>query len=206
MRCQCHRHRSSVNFGGRHFCRKPIYEKLTKWRILHDICPKINKMPKFSIIFARKMPEFYMIIARKTLFPIFFLGGASAPCPSPSLTPIIYSTQWRKNAVSCLHVIQSRATRHDYLQFHLTTVATGCRSCRLQLVTYRPTSRQWGHQGGRRFKAWMHPLRVTRLLVRRHRRHFRQGTHAISVGLSLASVAPAEYNATSDGQLTKKIS
>jgi len=51
-----HRRRSSVNFeGARHFCPKTY-----AW--------KIDKMPEFYMIFARKnnkIPEFYMIYARK---------------------------------------------------------------------------------------------------------------------------------------------
>ena len=30
---------------------------------------KINKIPQFYMIFARKIPEFYIIIARKIFFP-----------------------------------------------------------------------------------------------------------------------------------------
>ena len=65
-------------------------------RILHDSGPKnhpkypnfmifarkINKIPEFYTIFARKMPEFYIKIARKIFFPDFFCGvggGARAP-------------------------------------------------------------------------------------------------------------------------------
>ena len=32
---------------------------------------KINKIPEFYMILARKMPEFYVIIARKIFFPNF---------------------------------------------------------------------------------------------------------------------------------------
>jgi len=32
---------------------------------------KINKIPEFYIIFARKMPEFFIIIARKIFLPEF---------------------------------------------------------------------------------------------------------------------------------------
>jgi len=38
---------------------------------------KINKIPEFHMIFARKMPEFYIIIARKIFFPILFVGVAA---------------------------------------------------------------------------------------------------------------------------------
>ena len=64
-----HRHSSSVNFrGGRHFCPKNMYEKLTKCRILRDSCPKIIKSPELFNVFARKVnkiPEFHMSFARK---------------------------------------------------------------------------------------------------------------------------------------------
>jgi len=49
---------------------------------------KIDKIPEFYIIFARKMAEFYTIIARKYFFPNF--GGHVPPClpsPTPMLTP-----------------------------------------------------------------------------------------------------------------------
>ena len=39
---------------------------------------KINKMPKFYMIFARKMPEFYTIILVKYFSPNF--GGTRDPC------------------------------------------------------------------------------------------------------------------------------
>jgi len=51
-------------------------------RILHDICPKVNKIPEFYIIFVRKMPEFYIIIA------LFFGGGRAPPAAPPSPTPM----------------------------------------------------------------------------------------------------------------------
>ena len=73
-------------------------EKSAEYPNFYDICPKINKIPEFYMIFARKVPEFYigLIIARKILLPdFFFLGGGQfcrAPCP-PSPTPMLYSTQ-----------------------------------------------------------------------------------------------------------------
>jgi len=45
---------------------------------------KLTKCPNFNI-FARKInkvPEFYMIFARKYFFPIFFFGGGQMP-PTP---------------------------------------------------------------------------------------------------------------------------
>ena len=61
-----HRRRSSVNFGGQDiFVRKYIHEKLTKFPILHNICPK--NYVWFCTIFARN------------IFPnFFFLGGGGA--------------------------------------------------------------------------------------------------------------------------------
>ena len=51
---------------------------------------KINKIPEFYTIFARKMPEFYigLTIARKIFPDLFFLGGGHVP-PTPSFTPMI---------------------------------------------------------------------------------------------------------------------
>jgi len=43
--------------------------------------PKINKIPEFYMIFARKMPEFYTRIGRKIFFPNFM--GHVPPCPPP---------------------------------------------------------------------------------------------------------------------------
>ena len=52
---------------------------------------KVNKMPEFYVIHARKInkiPEFYTIIARKIFFPIFFGGGAS-PTPMHAAAQIL---------------------------------------------------------------------------------------------------------------------
>jgi len=46
---------------------------------------KINQIPEFYTIYARKMPEFYIKLPEKIFFPIFiffFGGGARAP-PAP---------------------------------------------------------------------------------------------------------------------------
>jgi len=45
---------------------------------------KINKIPKFYMLFDRKMSKFYMIIARKLFFPVFYWGGGDEPL-SPRL-------------------------------------------------------------------------------------------------------------------------
>jgi len=60
------------------------YQKYPNFMIF---TPKVNKIPEFYVIFARKMPEFYIIIARKIFFPNF-RGGARAPPASPSSTPL----------------------------------------------------------------------------------------------------------------------
>jgi len=48
---------------------------------------KINKIPEFYMIFARKMPEFYILIAQK-YFPEFW--EASDPPPLPP-SPVSYA-------------------------------------------------------------------------------------------------------------------
>jgi len=52
---------------------------------------KINKIPEFYMIFARKMPEFYIIIARKIFFPNFL------KCPLPP-TPMFMSLKAQRLA------------------------------------------------------------------------------------------------------------
>jgi len=54
-------------------------EKLAKYPNFMTFAAKINKIPKFYMIFARKVPEFYVIIARKIFFRNF---GEHAP-PTP---------------------------------------------------------------------------------------------------------------------------
>jgi len=70
-------------------------KNLQNARILHDCCRKkyqniqififprkINEIPEFYMIFARKMPKFYIIIARKIFFSeLFFLGGRGGHVP-----------------------------------------------------------------------------------------------------------------------------
>jgi len=68
---------SSVNFRGHNiFAQKNMYEKQQNARILHSLiflifAWKINKIPEFYMIFARKMSEFFITIARKIFFPEF---------------------------------------------------------------------------------------------------------------------------------------
>jgi len=54
-----------------------LARKISKYPNFY-ICPKIDIISEFYMIFARKMPEFYIIIARK-IFPEFFLP----PSPTP---------------------------------------------------------------------------------------------------------------------------
>ena len=51
---------------------------------------KVNKIPQFFMIFARKIPELYMIglIAPKIFLPIFFLGGGHVPLAARPHTPM----------------------------------------------------------------------------------------------------------------------
>ena len=93
-----HRRRSSVNFrGAQHFCPKICKKIYQNARILHGSCPKnyqntrififarkINKIPKFYMIFAGKMPKFYIIIARKIFFSRIWGGGRASRPPSPT--------------------------------------------------------------------------------------------------------------------------
>ena len=95
-----HRRRSSVNFRGRHFCPKNMYAKLTKcpnftWflpkkyqkaQIFMIIVRKINKIPEFYMIFARKCPNF-INCPKNIFFANFRGGGMCLPCPPPSPSP-----------------------------------------------------------------------------------------------------------------------
>jgi len=69
------------------------------FRILHDICPKkINKMP-----------EFYMIFARKIFFPNF--GRGRGKCP-PSTVSYAYGGARRLSVICvyvCIYVCDHRA-------------------------------------------------------------------------------------------------
>jgi len=81
----CRRRRSSVNFrgGARHFCPKKCMKNYQNTRIFMIFARKINKIPEFYMIFARKMPEFYIIIGRKIFFPIFWGGRHVPSLPRP---------------------------------------------------------------------------------------------------------------------------
>jgi len=48
-----------------------LARKLAKYPNFIIFFRRINKIPEFYMIFARKMPEFYIIIARKIFFPNF---------------------------------------------------------------------------------------------------------------------------------------
>jgi len=60
-----------------------LARKIVKYPNFYDICPKKNnKIPEFYMIFVRKMPEFYIIIARKNIFPKLLRGDVP---PAPGL-------------------------------------------------------------------------------------------------------------------------
>jgi len=86
--------------------------------------------------------------------------------------------QCRKNIASWLHVTQSRATGHGCLQLYLTTSATGCMSCRLQLVAYmyistmRPSRRKSIRDWGAHFASHMHVDAVPPLIFWIHNHAF----------------------------------
>ena len=68
-------------------------------RILLDSCPKkINKIPEFYMIFARKMLEFY--ICPKNIFPRT-LGGTCLPCPHLLCLWLSQSSD-RDNMLNCI--------------------------------------------------------------------------------------------------------
>jgi len=48
-------------------------------RIFVIFTRKINKIPEFYVICARKMPEFYLKIAQRIFFPNFW---DASPCPA----------------------------------------------------------------------------------------------------------------------------
>ena len=58
-------------------------------RIFMIFARKINTVPEFYVILARKMPEFYMIIGRKIFF-LNFWGHVPPYPPPPSHTPMTY--------------------------------------------------------------------------------------------------------------------
>ena len=60
-------------------------KKYQNTRIFIIFARKVNKIPEFYTIFARKLPEFYIIIARKIFFQNF--GGTCPITPSP--TPML---------------------------------------------------------------------------------------------------------------------
>jgi len=65
---------------------------------------KINKIPEFYMIFARKMPEFYIIIARKIFSPDFFGGWGEGTClPVPTCSPPPISYAYDSDHLTLLH-------------------------------------------------------------------------------------------------------
>jgi len=96
-----HRRRSSVNFGGKHFC-----TKICLWK-------------------TNKMSEFFMTLAWKIFFPIFLGGGgARAPCPLVSYAygSLVFST-WvgvnickrRKNDTKTWQFVSETAWRDEFI-------------------------------------------------------------------------------------------
>jgi len=65
-------------------------EKLPKYPNFHGrlFARKINKIPEFYMIFARKMPEVYIIIARKIFLPKFRGHMPSLPSRLLHLWPL----------------------------------------------------------------------------------------------------------------------
>jgi len=76
-----HRRRRSVDFGAIHFCLKICLNKIPVARVLHDTCTKINKMPKFYVIFASKI-----------FFPNFGEQLLHPPLPRLLCLCILYKT------------------------------------------------------------------------------------------------------------------
>jgi len=87
---------------------------------------KINKIPEFYTIFARKMPEFYIIIARKIFFPNF--GGT---CPSAPISyayaqnhriqrpkKLLFTETWPKNWVGRSDLFFSPTMVLTYANIH----------------------------------------------------------------------------------------
>jgi len=58
---------------------------------------KIDKIPEFYMIFARKMPEFYILIAIKIFFPNF-RGHV------PSLPPVSYTYDKSTDILSSINI------------------------------------------------------------------------------------------------------
>jgi len=85
-------------------------EKLSEYPNFYDIARKINKMPEYYIIFARKIPEFFIIIVRKKRY--FFLNfGAHVPLP-PSPTFMFERRQrgwWRHKIRQTIPRVGSRS-------------------------------------------------------------------------------------------------
>jgi len=48
---------------------------------------KINQIPEFYTIFARKMPEFWIIITQKIFFHEIWVGARVPPAPPPPPSP-----------------------------------------------------------------------------------------------------------------------
>ena len=68
---------------------------------------KINKMPEFCMIFARKTPEFYMIVARKIVSVI--VGAACSPSPPSPMPMVVGGLSFYDDR---LHLILGFCSRH----------------------------------------------------------------------------------------------
>jgi len=87
---------------------------------------KINKIPQFYMIFARKMPKFYIIIARKIFSRIL---GARAPCfpvssPTPMLGASVRPNMLNYYALSPIHTADADETKLSSLVASASAVCT----------------------------------------------------------------------------------
>ena len=99
--------RSLVNFRGHNIF-------APKYPIFMTFARKINKIPEFYMIFARKMPEIYITMARKkTFFPIFLGGGgARAPLPIPPVS-YAYGSIWASSKIHDENVHYDNTTEYS---------------------------------------------------------------------------------------------
>jgi len=147
---------NTVNYGGRHFCPKIMYEKLTKCPNFTWYLAKNYQSAGFFMTFSRKLTSirnFCMIIARKNIFPVFLWGGGRSTA-SPYPTPMQFT--------SAMHIqIFYVLTVHAY-----STVACS-RLCSQQSSKWLRTTTSWVWRGcrGRRRRQRSLPCRP----ARRHR-------------------------------------
>jgi len=88
-----------------------------------NICIKINKMPEFYMIFARKinkMPEFYTIFARKKFLLEFGICPPPPPSPTPMLdfmTDRLNSSHATKQQIYCFKSLNVILMKHQSLKY-----------------------------------------------------------------------------------------